>query len=157
MSQSPTCLSDKIFFYQYGLLPSEIQSYSFNIENSLYSTIKLNSPLQEILNEKFFGTKRSYPHKLFFIKLFAFSFIKDPSTINLKNFQFKTFPLTNFDITFFGKKINIYSNGHIYLKKDEKDCKLNLLNSHCLNSDIKYYKLSIEKKDYLLIAQTNNI
>ena len=157
MSQAPKCLSDKIQFYQMELLPSEIQSYSFNIENSLFSTIKLNSPLQEVINEKYFGTKRSFPHKLFYTKLFAFFYVSDATIINLEKFQYKAFPQTNFDVKFLGKTINISSNGYMSFKNDERDSHLNLLYSNYINSDIKYYKLSINKIKYLLIVETNNI
>ena len=50
--------------------PSQKKALSSNIENSIFSTIKLRSTL---VDDKYAGIKKAFSHRIYFIKLFAFS------------------------------------------------------------------------------------
>ena len=56
---------------------SGISALTSSIENSILSTIKMNSPLVKIINDKYSVVKKAYPHRIYYIKIFVFSNVKD--------------------------------------------------------------------------------
>ena len=149
-----SCLTKEIDISKYEKFPNEIETHSFNIENSIYSIIKLYTPLEELVDEKFFGSKRSFPHKLFYTKLFAFAYPDDYDykSINIEKYDFKAFPQTYLNIIFYGQKININSNGYLSIAYDSKNYSKFLNNINNTN----YYKVIINDKSYLFIVVINN-
>ena len=151
---SISCLTKEIDISKYEKFPNEIETHSFNIENSIYSNIKLYTPLEELVDEKFFGSKRSFPHKLFYTKLFAFAYPDDYDykSINIEEYDFKAFPQIYLNIKFYGQKININSNGYLSIAYDSKNYSKFLNNINNTN----YYKVIINDKSYLFIVVINN-
>ena len=148
------CLTKEIDISKYEKFPNEIETHSFNIENSIYSNIKLYTPLEELVDEKFFGSKRSFPHKLFYTKLFAFAYPDDYDykSINIEEYDFKAFPQIYLNIKFYGQKININSNGYLSIAYDSKNYSKFLYNINNTN----YYQVIINDKSYLFIVVINN-
>ena len=149
-----SCLTKEIDISKYEKFPNEIETHSFNIENSIYSIIKLYTPLEELVDEKFFGSKRSFPHKLFYTKLFAFAYPDDYDykSINIEKYDFKAFPQSYLNIKFYGQKININSDGNLSIAYDSKNYSKFLNNINNTN----YYQVIINDKSYLFIVVINN-
>ena len=147
-----SCLTEDIIISPYYQFPSETHAYSSNIENSIISIIKLYSPLKEIIDDKCIGIKKSYPHRLYYTKILAFSFVEHYEDINVDEYDYKLFPQTNINIVFYGKKINITTEGNLKFNVDPKNYSyfLNYING------ANYYKVIINQKNYLFIVKINN-
>ena len=149
-----TNYSRYISYQSFKKFPSKILSYSYTIENTIYSLLKLYTPLKEICDEKFFGSKRNYPHYLFYIKIYALDFSAyNNNDLNLNEEACKIFPQTNFDINFFGQIISIKSNGFLQFVNNKKGNNEAFLFNIDKN---KYYKLTIERKAYLFVIVYDN-
>ena len=153
MKRNIQCYTENITLHQFGQLPSEIQSYSNTVENSLYSLIKLYTPLREIVSDKYFGIKKNYPHHLFYVKLYALSFIDGYDKIDLQQYECKIFPQTNLDIFFKGQVFNINSKGTLSIKDNPKKVSAKSLK---FTENQSNYKITIDGKDYLLVISFDN-
>jgi len=152
--------TDDIYLDTIDPFPSEIQSYSYNVENSIFSIIKLNTPLKEIINDKFFGIKRSFPRKLFYIKIYAFSYVQNYKEIEFDKYKFKIFPQTNFNISFHNTILNINSKGTLSILNNNKNNNSNysypIYENDLVDNNIIKYKVGIDKKDYFFVIIINN-
>lgn len=147
------CYTENIFLSRFEDFPSQIQSYSNNVENSIYSMLKLYSPLREIQNDKYFGIKKNHPHHLFFTKVYAFTFILHYNDIDLSNYKPKIFPQTNLNIIFKSQKFNINTNGFLSIKNRAKNTYIETLS---YDEKRNIYKVSINKNEYIIIIIIDN-
>ena len=148
--ESTFCFSNKISFLPNQVLPTEIQAESFNSQDSIYSVIKLNTPLNEIYNEKYFGSKRSFPRHLFYFNLYAFAYTQNYLDIDLEKYSYKTFPQTHIEFNFMGGIFSVNSLGQ--LKNKNQNIQILELN---IKEDTYFYQISISNICYIFVLQLN--